>query len=165
MNMDLSFEVNGGGTAIDVEARALLGQVLRDDFRLASVRLDCETSSCGACTVLLDGDPVKSCAVLAVMAQDRAVTTVEGLATDPVAASVLAHVGGADVLPCGECTAAVVVVATALLREVPRPSAEQVSRALSGSMCRCTGYRPIIDSVLRAAEAKAPRAVAEQRGA
>jgi carbon-monoxide dehydrogenase small subunit len=165
MNMDVSIEVNGGNAVLDVEARALLGQVLRDDLRLGSVQLDCETSSCGACTVLLDGDPVKSCAVLAVMADHRTVTTAEGLQADAVAEALLAHVADGELLPCGECTGAVVVVATALLRVTPRPSGEQVARALSGTMCRCTGYRPIIDAILRAAEDRAVGAVVDRRGA
>lgn len=150
--MEISVEIDGRVAKLDVEPRALLGQVLRDDAAIDQVRLDCETSSCGACTVLLGGVPVKSCAVLAVMADGESVTSAAGLGHTETEAAISRTLGSSDVLPCGECRHAVTVVATAVAREEPRPSREALARALSGTMCRCTGHGPVVDAVVRACE-------------
>jgi carbon-monoxide dehydrogenase small subunit len=148
--MEVSLTLNGCPRTVDVEPRQLLAQVLRDDCGLDDVRLDCETSTCGACTVLLDGDPVKSCAVLVPMADGSEVTTASGLTWEDRLGAVLRAIESADVLPCGECRPSVAVVTAAVLRSRPRPTADEVARALSGTVCRCTGYASIVDAVVTA---------------
>lgn len=150
--MEISVEVDGREAKFDVEPRALLGQVLRDDADADAVVFDCETSTCGSCTVLLDGVPVKSCAVLGVMADGSSVTTAAGLSATGPEAAVAEVLRSPDVLPCGECRHAFTVVAAALVREEPRPSREAVARALSGTVCRCTGYAPVVDALVEACE-------------
>jgi carbon-monoxide dehydrogenase small subunit len=152
--MDLSLRVNGHETALEVEPRQLLGQVLRDECGLGEVRLDCETSTCGSCTVLLDGAPVKSCALLAPMAAGAAVTTASGLSRTDAAGSALAALDS-SALPCGECRPAMEVVVAALVQS-GRPSADDMARAMSGTVCRCTGYRSVVDSVMSAVAARSP---------
>jgi carbon-monoxide dehydrogenase small subunit len=149
--MNLSVEVNGVPTSVEVEPRELLAHVLRDVLQLPSVHVACDTSTCGACTVLLDNVPVKSCAVLGVMAGERAVTTAEGLSDDAQARAISDAIGRDGVLPCGYCAPAVLLVARALLRHNARPSAEEVRRGLSGTMCRCTGYEPVVEVILAVA--------------
>jgi carbon-monoxide dehydrogenase small subunit len=148
--VDLSLTVNGRETPVAVEPRQLLGQVLRDECGIDDVRLDCETSTCGSCTVLLDGSPVKSCAVLAPMAAGTQVTTSSGLPRDDRLGAVLGALDDAAVLPCGECRPAVQVVVAALLQDGAAASAPDVARALSGTVCRCTGYRSVVDAVVKA---------------
>jgi aerobic carbon-monoxide dehydrogenase small subunit len=148
--MEVSLTLNGSPRTVDVAPRSLLAQVLRDDCGLDDVRLDCETSTCGACTVLLDGDAVKSCAVLAPMADGSEVTTVSGLPRHDRLGAVLSAIESPDVLPCGECLPAVSVVTAALVQSRPDPSAREVARALSGTVCRCTGYASVVDAVVAA---------------
>jgi len=145
--MKISLEVDGKDVEFDAEPRMLLGQLLRDDAD-APLRLDCETSTCGACTVLLDGAPVKSCALLAVMADGESITTSEGLteAYDVPAVRALTD----DVLPCGECRGAVQVVVASVARSKPAASRSDYARALSGTVCRCTGYQVILDAIVAA---------------
>ncbi len=150
--MDISITINGTEHRDDVEPRTLLVHHLRDDVGLTGTNVGCDTSSCGACTVLLDGESVKSCTVLAVQADGRSVTTIEGLADGevmhPVQAAFREHHG----LQCGYCTPGMVLAAVSLLREQPHPSEADVRAGLEGNLCRCTGYHNIVKAVLAAAD-------------
>ena len=150
--MNITVTVNGEAHSADVEPRVLLIHLLRDDLGLTGTHWGCDTSNCGACVVLLDGTPVKSCTVLGVMADGRRVETVEGLAgddgLDPVQQGFMECHG----LQCGFCTPAVMLTARALLDVNPDPSEAEIREALSGQLCRCTGYHNIIKSVRWAAE-------------
>jgi aerobic-type carbon monoxide dehydrogenase small subunit (CoxS/CutS family) len=145
--------LNGTRVEAEVEPRALLSDVLREVFGLTGVHVGCEHGVCGACTVLLDGEPVRSCLLLAAQAEGHAITTVEGLGSpeelDPLQEALWREHG----LQCGYCTPGVVLTAKALLARDPRPSADAVRDALSGNLCRCTGYQFIVDAVLKAAGA------------
>jgi aerobic carbon-monoxide dehydrogenase small subunit len=144
--------VNGGDVAAEVADRTLLVHFLRDVAGLTATNVGCDTSSCGACTVLLDGRSVKSCTVLAAQADGRAVTTAEGLAADgqlhPVQQAFQAEHG----LQCGFCTPGMVMAAISLLAENPAPTETEVRTALEGNLCRCTGYHNIVRAILAAAE-------------
>ena len=153
--MEVSITVNGTARADDVEPRMLLVHYLRDICGLKATNIGCDTSSCGACTVHLDGESVKSCTVLALQAHGASITTVEGLANGaemhPVQAAFQAEHG----LQCGFCTPGMVMAAASLLAENPHPSEQQVREGLEGNICRCTGYHNIVRSVLTAAESMA----------
>ena len=148
----LKLTVNGEHTETEVPARRLLCDLLRDDLHLTGTKRGCETGTCGACSVLVDGELVKSCLMLAVQAQGKAVTTVEGLAQGdklhPLQESFLACGG----LQCGYCTPGFLIASCALLARQPSPTAEEVREGLAGNLCRCTGYSQIVESVLVAAE-------------
>jgi len=150
--LDVALEVNGEPRRARVEARRSLAELLRDDLGLTGTHLGCEHGVCGSCTVLLDGNPVRSCLTLAVQADGRVVTTVEGLADGddlhPVQQGCLERWS----FQCGFCTPGVLITAAALLDEEPDPDEATVREALSGHLCRCTGYESIVDGVLRAAE-------------
>jgi carbon-monoxide dehydrogenase small subunit len=152
--MQITIEVNGELRTADVEPRQLLVYFLRDTCALRAANVGCDTTSCGACTVLLDGESVKSCTVLAVQADGHAVTTAEGLAVDgglhPVQAAFRAEHG----LQCGFCTPGMVMAAVGLLNENPHPDEEAVRTALEGNLCRCTGYHNIVRAVLAAGGAQ-----------
>ena len=143
----VTFVVNGEPRALEVEGRTLLVHALRDGLGLTGAHIGCDTSQCGACTVLLDGKSVKSCTVLAVQADGRELTTIEGLATDggrhPIQEAFVAHHG----LQCGFCTPGVILTAADLLSRDPDPDDATIRRALRGNLCRCTGYQPIVDSI------------------
>jgi carbon-monoxide dehydrogenase small subunit len=145
--------VNGREQRLEVEARTLLVHALRDGLGLTGAHIGCDTSQCGACTVLLDGRAVKSCTVLAMQAEGASVTTIEGLAPDgalhPIQRAFVEHHG----LQCGFCTPGMILAALDLLSRDPDPDEATVRRALRGNLCRCTGYQPIVDSILAAAEA------------
>jgi aerobic carbon-monoxide dehydrogenase small subunit len=145
------FTVNGTSRELDVEPRRLLAHVLRDDLDLTATNIGCDTTSCGACTVLIDGESVKSCTMLAVSAAGRDITTMEGLADGddwhPVQRAFREKHG----LQCGFCTPGMVMAAVSLLKENPQPTAEQVRSGLEGNLCRCTGYHNIVAAVLAAA--------------
>jgi aerobic carbon-monoxide dehydrogenase small subunit len=147
----VSLTVNGVREEADVEPRLLLVHLLRDRLGLTGTNVGCDTTSCGACTVLLDGESVKSCTVLAVQAEGTEVTTVEGLSDgedmNPLQAAFQRH----HALQCGYCTPGMVVAATSLLRDNPRPTEDEVRRGLEGNLCRCTGYQGIVDAVLEVA--------------
>jgi aerobic-type carbon monoxide dehydrogenase small subunit (CoxS/CutS family) len=143
--------------ASDVEPRRLLVHHIRDDVGLTGTNVGCDTSSCGACTVLVDGESVKSCTMLAVQADGREITTIEGLAEGeamhPVQEAFREHHG----LQCGFCTPGMVMATVSLLAEQPDPSETDVREGLEGNLCRCTGYHNIVKAVLAAASAGANR--------
>jgi len=145
--------VNGQKRSAEIETRLLLVHFLRQTLGLTGTHVGCDTTSCGACTVLLDGVPVKSCTVFAVQADGHEVTTVEGLATaeglHPIQEAFREEHG----LQCGFCTPGMMLTATALLRENPSPSEQEIRWALSGNVCRCTGYQNIVKAVQHAAAA------------
>ena len=145
--MRIALTVNGVREEAEVEPRLLLVHLLRDHLGLTGTNVGCDSTSCGACTVLLDGESVKACTVLAVQAEGAEVTTIEGLSTEgltPLQLAFQRHHG----LQCGYCTPGMVVAATSLLRENPGPTEEEVRRGLEGNLCRCTGYQGIVDAVL-----------------
>jgi len=144
--------VNGEATCLDVPAHRLLSDFLRDDLHLTGTKRGCETGICGACSVLLDGEVVKSCLLLAVQANGRELTTIEGLARGdtlhPLQESFM-RCGG---LQCGYCTPGFIMASCDLLKNNPNPSCDEVRHGLSGNLCRCTGYTQIVESVRHAAE-------------
>jgi carbon-monoxide dehydrogenase small subunit len=148
--MQVSFTVNGQPEQVDVEPRRTLADALRDDLDLTGTHLGCEQGVCGACTVLLDGEPVRSCLMLAVQADGSSLTTVEGLAGDELhpLQQAFADCHG---LQCGFCTPGFLISALHLLTENPDPSREEIRAGLSGNICRCTGYAGIVDAVRQAA--------------
>lgn len=145
--------INGQTHTLEVEPRRLLVEVLRDDLGLTGTKRGCESSICGACTVLLDGHSVHACSVLAVQANGKSVTTIEGLGRKdhlhPVQKAFYENQG----YQCGFCTPGVVMSAVALLSDSPRPTPEEVQLGMAGNLCRCTGYVKIVRSVLAASEA------------
>jgi aerobic carbon-monoxide dehydrogenase small subunit len=147
----ISITVNDATHELQVEPRELLVYVLRERLGLTGTNVGCDTSSCGACTVLLDGESVKSCTLLAVQADARELTTIEGLAENgrphPVQQAFHEHHG----LQCGYCTPGMVMAAVSLLREQHDPSDEEIRKALEGNLCRCTGYVNIVKAVRAAA--------------
>jgi aerobic carbon-monoxide dehydrogenase small subunit len=158
--MEISVTVNGSARSADVEPRMLLAHVIREEFGLTGTHVGCDTTSCGACTVLLDGSPVKSCTMFGVQADGRDVTTVEGLADaaglDPVQAAFQEEHG----LQCGFCTPGMMLVGSALLERNPDPSDDDIRWAISGNLCRCTGYMNIVKAIQAAAKTKAEPAQA-----
>jgi aerobic carbon-monoxide dehydrogenase small subunit len=143
--------VNGTARSADVETRLLVVHFLRETLALTGTHIGCDTSSCGACTVLMDGTPVKSCTVLAVQADGREITTVEGLAGPDGLTAVQEGFHEEHGLQCGFCTPGMMLTATALLAENPDPSEEEIRWAISGQICRCTGYQNIVKAVQYAA--------------
>ena len=150
--MKTSIAINGTNFSAEVEPRTLLVQFLRENANLTGTHTGCETSQCGACTVLVDGEPVKSCTVLAVQADGHEVTTVEGLAPAGMLHPVQAAFWEMGGLQCGYCTAGMLNSVVALLTENPNPTDDEIRHGLEGNICRCTGYQGIIDSVRLAAE-------------
>jgi aerobic carbon-monoxide dehydrogenase small subunit len=149
--MNIDVVVNGAERSADVEPRLLLVHFLRQSLGLTGTHIGCDTTSCGACTVLVDGTPVKSCTFLAVQASGREVTTVEGLATNGSLHAIQEGFKEEHGLQCGFCTPGMMLVSAALLAENPNPSEEEIRWALSGNICRCTGYQNIVKSVQWAA--------------
>ena len=143
--------VNGAEHEHEVEPRLLLVHYLRDVLRLTGTNVGCDTSSCGACTVHLDGEAVKSCTVLAVQADGCEVTTIEGLAPDGEMHPMQEAFRQCHALQCGFCTPGMVMAAISLLDEVPDPDAHEVRIGLEGNLCRCTGYQNIVAAVLSCA--------------
>jgi aerobic-type carbon monoxide dehydrogenase small subunit (CoxS/CutS family) len=151
---DVQVLVNGTSYRRSVESRMLLSDFLRHELLLAGTHVGCEHGVCGACTILLDGMPVRSCLMLAVQANGQDLATVEGLATPsgelhPVQQAMHDHHG----LQCGYCTPGILMTMTAFLKENPQPSEAEVREALSGNLCRCTGYQNIVDAMMAAADA------------
>jgi aerobic carbon-monoxide dehydrogenase small subunit len=147
----VSVTVNGVAREAEVEPRTLLVYFLRESLGLTGTNVGCDTSSCGSCTVLLDNESVKSCTLLAVQAEGREVTTIEGMADDgqmhPIQDAFHRNHG----LQCGYCTPGMIMAAAGFLQENPNPTDEQVRESLEGNLCRCTGYQNIVRSILDAA--------------
>ena len=146
----ISVEVNGEQIERDVAARRLLVHFIRDDLGLTGTHVGCDTGNCGACTVHVDGAPVKSCMLLAVQADGAKITTVEGLAPDGELTSLQQSFNAHHALQCGYCTPGMLMSATALLDSNPSPTEEDVRLALQGNICRCTGYVNIVEAVVAA---------------
>ena len=149
----VTLEINGQTRTVAVEARKLLVHLIREDCGLTGTHVGCDTSQCGACTVEIDGRAVKSCTVLAVMADGASITTIEGLSAgkgqlDPVQSAFHEH----HALQCGFCTPGMIMTAVDLLESNPRPSEKEIREALEGNFCRCTGYHNIVRSVQYAAK-------------
>jgi len=146
----VALEINGEQVELEVPARRLLVHFIRDDLGLTGTHIGCDTGNCGACTIHLDGEPVKSCMVLAVQADGGTITTVEGLSADgeltPLQQAFNAH----HALQCGYCTPGMLMSASALLARNPRPTEDEVRYALQGNICRCTGYVNIVEAVVAA---------------
>jgi carbon-monoxide dehydrogenase small subunit len=146
--VDVRLNVNGVGHELTVEPRLLLVHALRDRLGLTGTHVGCDTSNCGACTVHLNGEAVKSCTVLAVQADGQEVTTIEGLGTADDLHPMQEAFWNNHGLQCGYCTPGMIMAATGLLAENPDPSEDEVRHALEGNLCRCTGYHNIVKSVL-----------------
>jgi carbon-monoxide dehydrogenase small subunit len=150
--MKVSMTVNGKERSGDIEPRVLLVDFLRSNLLLTGTHIGCDTTSCGACTVLLDGEPVKSCTVLAVQVEGRDIKTVEGIAQGNVLAPIQVGFHEEHGLQCGFCTPGMMLVGEALLARNPNPTDEQIRWAISGNICRCTGYMNIVKAIQHAAK-------------
>ena len=153
MSDTVGFVVNGEERSLEVEGRTLLVYALRDGLGLTGAHIGCDTSQCGACTVLLDGRAVKSCTMLALQAEGREITTIEGLASDGELDSLQRAFVEHHGLQCGFCTPGVILAAADLLSRDGSPSDDEIRHALRGNLCRCTGYQGIVESVRAAAAA------------
>ena len=147
----ITLRVNGTDRACEVEARTTLADCLREKLGLTGTHLGCEHGVCGACTVIVDGASVRACLMFAVQAQGAEIVTVEGLARDGEMTPLQEAFRDNHALQCGFCTPGLLTTATALLSENPDPTRDEVRRAVSGNLCRCTGYVPIVDAILDAA--------------
>lgn len=164
--MAVSLQVNGETHVVDVEPRLSLLDCLRDHLQLTGTHAGCEHGVCGACTVLLDGEPVRSCLMLAVQAEGRAVTTIEAEAPAPGELSIIQDAFcECHGMQCGYCTPAMILTARAFLQRNPRPSRSEIVEAISGCICRCTGYGQIVDAIALAAERLAGTNVATEQTA
>ncbi|HEX5417561.1 MAG TPA: (2Fe-2S)-binding protein [Chloroflexota bacterium] len=154
MKMPITLRINGEDYDIVVEGRTRLLDAIREQCELTGAKEGCSTGDCGACTVLLDGKPITSCMCFAATAQGKEITTIEGLAQHgeltPVQEAFIDRGG----LQCGICTPGMILSATALLAENPKPSKDEIRFALAGNLCRCTGYQKIVEAVVAASEAK-----------
>jgi aerobic carbon-monoxide dehydrogenase small subunit len=150
----VALTVNGARHEADVEPRRLLAYFLREELGLKGTNVGCDTSSCGSCTVLIDGDSVKSCTVLAVQADGCEVTTIEGLAGDGELDPIQRAFHEQHALQCGFCTPGFVLAIHSLLKENPNPSEEEIRLGLEGNLCRCTGYQNIVRAVQAVAGAR-----------
>ena len=153
MKRPVTLTVNGTVRTATVEPRALLVHVLRDDFDLTGTHIGCDTSQCGACTVLIDGRAVKSCTQLAVQCEGQSITTIEGVGTSDALHPLQAAFWEKHGLQCGFCTPGMILTAVDLLASNPDPSESEIRHALEGNYCRCTGYQNIVLSVQAAAAA------------
>ena len=150
--MEITVNVNGTDHTADVEPRTLLVDFIRSGLKLTGTHIGCDTTSCGVCTVLVDGTPMKSCTMLAVQANGTSVTTVEGLKQNGAMHPIQAAFKECHGLQCGFCTPAMMLVGAALIEENPNPSDDEVRWAISGNLCRCTGYVNIVKSIQVAGE-------------
>ncbi|HEY5348212.1 MAG TPA: (2Fe-2S)-binding protein [Candidatus Lustribacter sp.] len=151
--MQIDLTVNGERSSLDVEPRLLLVHALRDRLNLTGTHVGCDTSTCGACTVLLDGEAVKSCSMFAVQAAGSNVTTIEGIGKAEALHPMQEAFWSAHGLQCGYCTAGMIVSAIDLLRRNPDPSDEEIREGIEGNLCRCTGYHNIVIAVRAAGKA------------
>ena len=154
--MEITVTVNGTEHTHDVEPRLLLADFIRQRVGLTGTHVGCDTTSCGACTVLVDGTPMKSCTMFAVQANGRSLTTVEGLSDAGVPGVMQRAFKEAHGLQCGFCTPGMMLVGVALLEQNPDPTDDEVRWAISGNICRCTGYMNIVKAIRAAASASAP---------
>jgi carbon-monoxide dehydrogenase small subunit len=145
--MQITVKVNGADRSADVEPRLLLAHLIREEFGLTGTHVGCDTTSCGACTVLLDGQPVKSCTMFGVQADGREVTTVEGLLQNGQLHPIQAAFKQEHGLQCGFCTPGMMLTGSALLADNPSPTDDEVRWAISGNICRCTGYMNIVKAI------------------
>jgi len=154
----ITVEVNGTSYEREVETRRLLIHFIRDDLDLTGSHVGCDTGNCGACSVILDGQLVKSCMLLAVQADGAKIETVEGLAAEGELTQLQQSFSDHHALQCGYCTPGMLMSATALLRQTPKPSADEIKKGIQGNICRCTGYWNIVDAVTAASgQEVAPR--------
>lgn len=151
--MNVTVTINGTERSADVEPRRLLVDFIRGTLELTGTHIGCDTTSCGVCTVLVDGTPVKSCTMFAVQANGRSITTVEGLKQNADLAPIQQAFREEHGLQCGFCTPAMMLVGKALIEENPDPSEDQIRWAISGNLCRCTGYVNIVKAIQAAAAA------------
>lgn len=148
----ISLNINGNAHTLEVEDRALLADVLRDNLKLTGTHVGCDTSQCGCCTVLMNGDAVKSCTVLAVQANGAQITTIEGLANGANLHPIQVAFSNCHALQCGFCTPGMIMATSGLLANNPQPTDAQIHEGLAGNLCRCTGYINIVESVKQAAK-------------
>jgi carbon-monoxide dehydrogenase small subunit len=151
--MEINFTINGAGESRSVESRKLLVDFIRSDLELTGTHIGCDTTSCGACTVLVDGVPMKSCTMFAVQADGKNITTVEGLKQNGTLHPIQAAFKEEHGLQCGFCTPGMMLVGSVLLEENPNPTDDEVRWAISGNLCRCTGYMNIVKSIQTAGAA------------
>jgi carbon-monoxide dehydrogenase small subunit len=156
MSVAMTLSINGREREVLAPALATLLTVLRDECGLTGAKRGCNQGVCGACTVLVDGEPVRACLSVAANCEGRDITTVEGLAVGGALAPVQQAMIDTGAVQCGFCTSGMVLTAHALLQSNAAPSADDVRTALSGNLCRCSGYRKLVDAVLRAAEGRVP---------
>jgi carbon-monoxide dehydrogenase small subunit len=149
--VEITVTVNGTEQSADVEPRTLLADFIRTNLGLTGTHIGCDTTSCGVCTVLLDGTPIKSCTMFAVQADGRTITTVEGLRANGELSAMQRAFKAEHGLQCGFCTPAMMLVGTHLIENNPEPSEDDVRWAISGNLCRCTGYMNIVKSIQAAA--------------
>ena len=154
MKRSITLNVNGTARTAEVEARALLAYVLRDQLDLTGTHIGCDTSQCGACTVHMDGRAVKSCTVLAVQAEGRKITTIEGMSSNGKLHPLQQAFWEKHGLQCGFCAPGMIMTAADLLAQKPKPTEAEIRRALDGNLCRCTGYQNIVAAVQAAAGAR-----------
>jgi carbon-monoxide dehydrogenase small subunit len=147
----VSMTVNGKARKANVDPRVLLVHFLRENLRLTGTHIGCDTSQCGACTVLIDGRTVKSCTVFAVQAEGSSITTIEGLAPDGQLHALQNAFWEEHGLQCGYCTPGMILAAVGLLNDNPKPSEQEIREGISGNFCRCTGYQHIVNAIQRAA--------------
>ena len=148
----ISLNINGHAHNVEVEDRALLADVLRDNLKLTGTHVGCDTSQCGCCTILMNGDAVKSCTMLAVQANGAQITTIEGLANGPILHPIQVAFSNCHALQCGFCTPGMIMATAGLLANNPQPTDAQIHEGLAGNLCRCTGYINIVESVKQAAK-------------
>jgi carbon-monoxide dehydrogenase small subunit len=148
----ISLNINGHAHNVEVEDRALLADVLRDNLKLTGTHVGCDTSQCGCCTILMNGDAVKSCTMLAVQANGAQIMTIEGLANGPVLHPIQVAFSNCHALQCGFCTPGMIMATAGLLANNPQPTDAQIHEGLAGNLCRCTGYINIVESVKQAAK-------------
>ena len=152
MKRSITLHVNGVARTAEVEPRALLAYVLRDQLDLTGTHIGCDTSQCGACTVHVDGQAMKSCTMLAVQAEGREITTIEGLARDGALHPLQQAFWEKHGLQCGFCTPGMIMAAYQMLERYPKPTEEQIRHQLEGNLCRCTGYHNIVKAIEWASE-------------
>jgi carbon-monoxide dehydrogenase small subunit len=150
--VNINVTVNGTEHAAEVEPRLLLVDFIRTNLGLTGTHIGCDTTSCGVCTVLIDGTPIKTCTMFAVQANGRSITTVEGLKQNGELSAMQQAFREQHGLQCGFCTSAMMLVGTALIEENPEPTEDEIRWAISGNLCRCTGYMNIVKSIQAAAE-------------